>query len=138
MADVLTFPNGCVSSCFTLNVHGKEFLNRLSSLSFLLQRLWPLLLQVLLWMLREWISHCHNRRPVYLFLQILWANRTSVNSYHQSLWHMMLKLGEQLGLFYPIFHADQISVWNLDFGLCCGTMPLSKNTAWVKKKWAIT
>ena len=36
MADVLTFPNGSVSSCFTLNAQeaqGKEFINRLKSLN---------------------------------------------------------------------------------------------------------
>ena len=36
MADVLTFPNGCVSSCFTLNAQeaqGKNFVNCLSSLT---------------------------------------------------------------------------------------------------------
>ena len=35
MADVLTFPNGCVSSCFTLNAQEAqrmEFINRLISL----------------------------------------------------------------------------------------------------------
>ena len=37
MEDVLTFPNGCVSSCFTLNAqeaHGENFINCLNSLSF--------------------------------------------------------------------------------------------------------
>ena len=36
MADVLTFPNGCVSSCFTLNAQEaqrKDLINRLSSLA---------------------------------------------------------------------------------------------------------
>ena len=36
MADELIFPNGCVSSCFTLNAQeaqGKEFINRLNSLN---------------------------------------------------------------------------------------------------------
>ena len=37
MADVFTFPSGCVSSCFTLNAQetqGKEFINRVDSLNF--------------------------------------------------------------------------------------------------------
>ena len=36
MTDVLTYPNGSVSSCFTLNAQeaqGKEFINRLNSLN---------------------------------------------------------------------------------------------------------
>ena len=42
MADVLTFPNGYISSCFTLNAHqarGAEFFNRFSSLNFLAKTL---------------------------------------------------------------------------------------------------
>ena len=107
MPDVLTFLNGCVSSCFTSNVQEAQvnkYINRLSSLNFFCKDLWLLLLQVL--MLRKWISHCQNRRPVYLFLQILWKNPTSVSSYHQSFWHMTQKLGEQLRLFHPIFYTD--------------------------------
>ena len=42
MADVLTFPNVCVSSCFTINAQeaqGKEFINWLSSLNLFLKAL---------------------------------------------------------------------------------------------------
>ena len=137
MADVLTFPNGCVSSCFTLNAQeaqGKNFVNCLSSLSFFLQKLW---LQVFL--LIKWISHCQNQRPVYLFTQILWTNTTSVNnSYQKTFWNMMQKLGEQLGLFYLIFHTNPMSLWNIHFCSSFWAMLTSKNTAWVKTKWAIT
>ena len=99
MIDLLSFPNRCVSYCFTLNAQEaekKEFINRLSSL--FLQIIGLLLFQVLVWMLWKWISHCRNWRPVYLFPQILWTNTTSVNSYHQSIWHM--------------------SVWNFYFWPC--------------------
>ena len=87
MADILTFPNGCLSLCFTLNAQEaqeKEFFHRLSGQNFFLQRLWLLLLQVL--MLRNWISHFQNPRPVYLFLKILWTNTKSMDSYHLRFW----------------------------------------------------
>ena len=138
MADILTFPNGCVSLCFTLNAQEaqeKEFFHQLSGQNFFLQRLWLLLLQVL--MLRNWISHFQNPRPVYLFLKILWTNTKSMGSYHLRFWHMMQKLGEQLRMFHPIFHPDSMPVWDFYFCPCLRTMPLSKNTAWVKTKWAI-
>ena len=69
-----------------------------------MQRFWLRLLQVL--MPRKWISHCQNRRPVYLVLQILWKNTTSMSSYHQSFWQMMQKLGEQLRLFHFSYRSN--------------------------------
>ena len=108
MVDVLTFPNGYVSPCFTLNAQDaqkKEFINQLSGLIFFfLQRLWLLLLQNRI--LRKWIGHYQNRRPVSLFLQILWTNTMPVSSYHQIFWHMTQKLGKQWKLFHAIFHTD--------------------------------
>ena len=107
MADVLTSPNGCVSSCFTLNAQEaqrKDLINRLSSLAKTLTSAAS----------RSYggeVDKSMTKSDTCLSVPADSVNNTtSVNSYYQSFGHMMQKLGEQLRLFYTIFHTDSMSV----------------------------
>ena len=71
MADILTFPNACVSSCFTLNpqeAQGKEFINRLSSQFFFAKALTSAASSSYA---KEMDKSCQNRRQAYLSMKIL-------------------------------------------------------------------
>ena len=117
MADLLTFPAWVCQLLFhkkfTRNSKERESISWFSNVLFV--KAWNSTASSSSVDVVETI--CRKLRPVYLFLQILWTNTTSVNSYHHSFWLMIQKLDEQLSLFYPIFHTDLLSVWNLHFRL---------------------
>ena len=78
MADILTFPNGCVSLCFTLNAQEaqeKEFFHRLSGQNFFLQRLWLLLLHV------EELDRSFPKSKTCLFVSEDSVNKHKVNGF---------------------------------------------------------
>ena len=113
MADVLTSPNGCVSSCFTLNAQeaqgkGKEFINRLSSLYFAKS------LTSVASSSSVDVAEVDKSLPkseTGISVPADYVSKHNVIEFlSQSFWHMMQKLGEQIRLFYPIFHTDPVSV----------------------------